>query len=1019
MTLEDCTMLMNVLKCYPDEDLFLQVGQRVIRVFDGQMQVKKEFPIIPQDPKQYDHHIYCQGYILAQNGQQYHTVINDGIIYVQILHAIYILEDLTLKFLCDFPSTSGQTSGLRGEIFSLNNKLYAFNHGSFFVYENNKFKFYKHVLHFDFQNRMQQYIFCSFAENLFCITQYTINRVHDDLSFEVLYQGASELEYLIPEGGIIMMAPRNSEDVVAINMLSFQVIDLQRDRPDIAKKFVDIVKKSHKDFSALTASYIKESEEIYNKPRKLNAIQQLFYFGDCGLQLKPEYQKLLFGEDFPELCKQKYNAFMKTKINARYVQETMKFLKEVKSDISYECDPEPQITEKYLHKCQLLNVMKLSPKLDVYMAVEDGFIHIIDYDMKVLHQIEVDFDYYAGSVQFSDPQRKQGLTKILTQNAVIFKEDVYFQVFNQIYKLSRQQLNFVSQLPYSSNEIFETNPQSLCCSCNSIEIKIGRPVDRHSVYKLHNNQLKYSSMVGAFEYQFAGHTVLWYEMEQKLCIIQNSLEKDLVIPPQSCTISFCQSGIIILLTCYCQNIYVVDCINGRIKELVDDFRFCEENILNYVALGGAGIQLKDEILVELFDADFPAQIRRVYDEYLEKCVQEYPGLGVQLNQLIESAKDQLPQDYESRLNVIPETKIAKKPKLEILNDFQLMNVVKLRADLDLYLAVEDNYIYIVNQEQKIFGKYWVNYDMYPGYHSEKYYEGQLISNFSCQYQSIIFNGEIYIQKFECVYKICNNKLVFVASIPGYNQKAVKISVYFNSGLYVHDNQLFAFTDSGNVFKLQDKQFVYQFNDDKRYYQFCDQVIAYDRCSNQFQTIDGQTLFDLNVKNIFFVINQGGVLIFTYKPKDQDPFKYFIIDHVNKQVKVLESQQLQDYTILCSSKILGPAGIEVKQTDVLNILGNDAFRKQVYDYYSQFIRKQELNENWVRETGSLLSFKVLKKYYAYFIGLKFIYYSKQLKQVSKFAKQMIKFVDQKVQQVVSDAQVSIERFNSIFNQTMSQ
>ncbi|CAL6014698.1 Conserved_hypothetical protein [Hexamita inflata] len=1009
MTLEDCTMLMNVLKCYPDEDLFLQVGQRVIRVFDGHMQVKKEFPIIPQDPKQYDHHIYCQGYILAQNGQQYHTVINDGIIYVQILHAIYILEDLTLKFLCDFPSLKGKTSGSCGELFSLNKKLYATNNDDFcsplFVYNNNKFKFVKYLYEDDNEYHRKKY-FSSFCENVFCVGQYSVNRLLPDLTQELVYASEhDELDLLLVEGGIIVVSPKKTEKVIAINMITFQVNDLE-----INGRSADIFSK------------IKQSQQQYQSDQqqkidqRLNEFQKLLYFSDCGLQLKPEYQKLLFGEDFPELCKQKYNAFMKTKINARYVQETMKFLKEVKSDISYECDPEPQITEKYLHKCQLLNVMKLSPKLDVYMAVEDGFIHIIDYDMKVLHQIEVDFDYYAGSVQFSDPQRKQGLTKILTQNAVIFKEDVYFQVFNQIYKLSRQQLNFVSQLPYSSNEIFETNPQSLCCSCNSIEIKIGRPVDRHSVYKLHNNQLKYSSMVGAFEYQFAGHTVLWYEMEQKLCIIQNSLEKDLVIPPQSCTISFCQSGIIILLTCYCQNIYVVDCINGRIKELVDDFRFCEENILNYVALGGAGIQLKDEILVELFDADFPAQIRRVYDEYLEKCVQEYPGLGVQLNQLIESAKDQLPQDYESRLNVIPETKIAKKPKLEILNDFQLMNVVKLRADLDLYLAVEDNYIYIVNQEQKIFGKYWVNYDMYPGYFSDKYYEGDYYCNFSSEYSATICNGEIYIQKFESVFKICNKQLIFVDSIPGYKKKSRYVS--YQNILYAFENNLYAFTHNGNIFKLVGSKFEYFSNDDKQFFQFCDEVYVYDSCSNQLLSMSGQTIFDFDQYQVNMIVNIGGVLILQREPTFDNDFSkyYYIFDLIDKQLRgpieyyptgeEIEKDEYQYFAFLKAS--LGPCGLKVTHSLVNSLLGPD-FDNKSKTYFDNYIKNLQTNQNWNSGVNSLLQIPVLLPFFADKLSTRFEH-SIQLEQnLGVQIRTQVNQVRNKVIQFVELAQGFVQKF----------
>ncbi|CAL6029807.1 Conserved_hypothetical protein [Hexamita inflata] len=709
---------------------------------------------------------------------------------------------------------------------------------------------------------------------------------------------------------------------------------------------------------------------------------------------------------------------MKTKINFKYVQETMKFLKEVKSDISYECDTEPPVTEKYLHKCQLLNVMKLSPKLDVYMAVEDGFIHIIDKDMKVLHQIKVDFDYYAGQEQFNYVQaadeRKSCLTKILLQSVVMCKGYLYFQAFNLIYKLSNTNLEVVGDMPVIDLDYFEMYPQSLFNVGEEISMKSSL----YQFFMLHNNKLKFRDVAGSYEFQFCDNTVQWSDEDYNVSISKNMEHLKQFDTPVSSIISFCQSGVIIVHSEECFKVYIIDFINCRMKELENDQRFGYENIINHITIGGAGIQLKDEILVELFDAEFPAQIRRVYDEHLEKCVQEYPGLGVQLNQLIESAKDQLPADYESRLNVIPEKKIAKRPKPEVLNDFQLMNVVKLRADLDLYLVVEDNYIYIVNQEQKVFGKYWVNYDMYPGYHSEKYYEGEMITNYSCQYNATIFNGEIYIMKFEAVFKISNRQLVYVASIPGYDQDTVKVSVYFNTGLFVKNNNLYAFTDNGNVFQLIDQKFVYQFNDDKQFYQFCDQVITYDRCSNQFQTLEGETILDLSVKKIQFIINQGGVIVFLHSPRDKQK-QYFLVDFVNNNVKQFSANDLYDFNILCSSKILGPAGIEVKQKDVVEILGGDLFRKQVYDHYGKFIRKQEQLLNWNREVNQLLTFNVLSSYFRDRFNTKLVYYRKQLTGIYKNAKTMIKYVRIGVNRVITDSQVFIEKFNSVFNASAIQ
>ncbi|CAL6016980.1 Conserved_hypothetical protein [Hexamita inflata] len=328
MTLNDSSMLMNVIKLYPDLNLYLQIGQRVIRIFDEKMQKLKEIQIISANKQTYKQHLYGQGYILAQNGQQYHALVHNGQIYIQVLTCIYVVKNNSLQFLCPIPSTSGMPDALRGELFSFNNELYAFSDGEFFVFKNNQFKFVKKAK----GPRQFMHYFCQFGNNVFCVQMQGVQLLKQDLSYEEIYTARSELDILCVNGGIMIVAEKGTDVVVAINMITKQVKKLKSDvNAATYKKYRQLVDNSQRKYQSLTASFI-EIEEEHKYPRKLNDFQQLFCFGQCGLELKAEVQKELFGEDFPAQCKAEFDKHLRAQMNAQYIDETMKFVKTVRED---------------------------------------------------------------------------------------------------------------------------------------------------------------------------------------------------------------------------------------------------------------------------------------------------------------------------------------------------------------------------------------------------------------------------------------------------------------------------------------------------------------------------------------------------------------------------------------------------------------------------------------------------------------------------------------------------------------
>ncbi|CAL6017086.1 Conserved_hypothetical protein [Hexamita inflata] len=964
--LPDSAMLMNVLKLYPDLNLFLQVSQRKIRILNQNYEVLNEVQIVPEDEKAYNHHVFSQGYILAQNGQQYHLVLHKGVVYVQVLNNFYTLQSSTLKHLCEVPSIDGRGSGLRGEIFSMNNQLYAFSDNSFFVFNNNKFKYYK-----DLPHRSQQHYFCQFNDNVFCIEQYSVSRVLPDLQLEELFEGISELDILCSGGGTIVVNAKRTNQVAVIDMITFEVKAYdegeQENKQDVKmwEKLQNIIDKAQRKYQALTDSFIGENEPKYHQPRELNEFQKILEFGECGLQLRVELQKQIFGEEFPEKCRVEFEKYMKSQMTEAYIHETIALIKPVREDWK---ELEEKYTEmavveekeKYLHDCQLLNVMKLAPNLDVYMAVEDGFIHIIDKDRKILHQIKVDFDYYMGKKQSNENQSKyQGLTCNLQQYPVIFAGTIYFQAFNKVYKInSNLQLELVASLPYVDLNYFKDHPQSMFECLDALGINR----EYQGYYLLNNNKFKFLDLMGSFDFMFVKQNIRWYIETQNVlyskCVNGNYKEIKLIQDTKGCQqVSFCQSGILIIYSDYCSIVFVIDFINGKYKELHNDMRFCQENIYNHIQLGPAGIQLKDEIIIELFDRDLLDQIKHSYDNYLEQSIQKTPELCNILNSLIESASTSTGIKYDN-LNIVKKQDIDQFESRERMQDFQLMNIVKLKSDFDLYLTVEDDYIFIVDSDRNIYEQYQVNYELYSGFVNDKYFNNKKhIFFYGNEVTATICKGEIYIRKFESVFKIHNKSVVFVAAIPGYNCNSKKL---FNAGLFCHNDELFAFTHSGNIFKLENDHFVFHSNDDKYFYQFCDKVFTYDYCSNQIQTINNENIFESETC-LDFVTNHGGILIFqNVKRESKQKQTFYIIDLTSNTVKEFtDNENLQDFNIKDAARHLGGCGLQIEHQKVIM---DDKQRERAEEMYDQYLESLEQQNIWNEQINQLLSFDVMIKYY---------------------------------------------------------
>ncbi|CAL6021285.1 Conserved_hypothetical protein [Hexamita inflata] len=830
-------MLMNVHKLLPDLSLYLQIGLKTIAILDSQMNILSQSHVFGENANGI-HGI--KGNILKQNAQQYCTVMHKGVIYVQMFNDIYFIQNESLKHLCQIPVTRGtnfmqfnQFSSQKGGIFSFDDQLYIQNQEQIYLYNNGKFKFIKNLQNDD--GLTQYFDFYQFGNNLFCFRFNKVYRVHTDLQLVQILTTHCEFEILCVQGGIILISLLQTNEIIAINMITDEV-----------KNFSDV----YGEQKALEIAHrINSSRANYQSGQGFEIhlvfpteIQQLFSLGECGLQLRVELQKQIFGEQFPEKCRVEFEKYMKSQMTEAYIHETIALIKPVREDWKaleekYTGMVVVEEKEKYLHDCQLLNVMKLAPNLDVYMAVEDGFIHIIDKDRKILHQIKVDYDYYVGK-QFSNPDQKpfQSLVSNFVNNIIFHKGSMYVQAFNKVYRIHNTKTELVACLPYLNLDYFKAYPQSV--GSDSQHLVLCNELQQQ--YILNNSKFKLNIVSSLICFNFCGYCCN-YDKEMQYIMFSEFGQDKLVFDYELCyktqsvhIISFCSSGILVMNSEYFETVCVFNMVTQQIKELKEDNRFSKNNIYNNVELGVAGLQLKKEIIVELFGEEAIYKIQEAYENFYKTQTSQYPELENELNSLIGLVKEFPEHNTKTELSCREISKPLE--QRSILQKCQLMNVVKLKSDYNIYLAIEDNNMYIFDDQRRIYGQYQVDYDMYAGIYDAKYFtygRDDHKAHIAIQYNATICNGEIYVRRFKSVYKVSNKQLIFLANIP---YCGMEDNDLLDCMLYAYQNKLYAFTKH-KVYELVVENNNYIFCDrysmqHLQYFNFCDQMLIYDTNTKQ-------------------------------------------------------------------------------------------------------------------------------------------------------------------------------------------
>ncbi|CAL6070963.1 Hypothetical_protein [Hexamita inflata] len=122
-----------------------------------------------------------------------------------------------------------------------------------------------------------------------------------------------------------------------------------------------------------------------------------------------------------------------------------------------------------------------------------------------------------------------------------------------------------------------------------------------------------------------------------------------------------------------------------------------EQIHEILELSNSGLQLKNEILIEIFGEEFPNQIKQCYDSYIQDQINNFSVYSQNCNQLLTFSvlhqyfsdldldrKDKISQNITSLTNKIRSHEETLNNKLEMAS--QLLN--KAVSQLDLLSSVE-------------------------------------------------------------------------------------------------------------------------------------------------------------------------------------------------------------------------------------------------------------------------------------------------------------------------------------------
>ncbi|CAL6056299.1 Hypothetical_protein [Hexamita inflata] len=230
-----------------------------------------------------------------------------------------------------------------------------------------------------------------------------------------------------------------------------------------------------------------------------------------------------------------------------------------------------------------------------------------------------------------------------------------------------------------------------------------REYKKLSVYR--NNQFEMMKDLNGYYFQFCNN-ILVLELndddndeeneEFRILKLIDNYETQLILNASELQmLPFITCGVLIL--CNDDATTFIDMMTSKVVSLPTREAFKLEQIHEILELSNSGLQLKKEILIEIFGEEFPNQIKQCYDSYIQDQINNFPIYSQNCNQLLPFSvlyqyfsdldlerKDKISQNLTSLTNKIRSQEETLGNKLETAS--QLLN--QAVSQLELLSSVE-------------------------------------------------------------------------------------------------------------------------------------------------------------------------------------------------------------------------------------------------------------------------------------------------------------------------------------------
>ncbi|CAL6089459.1 Conserved_hypothetical protein [Hexamita inflata] len=569
---------------------------------------------------------------------------------------------------------------------------------------------------------------------------------------------------------------------------------------------------------------------------------------------------------------------------------------------------------------QMLHKHRLFPETDIYLQTKDTSIDFI-YQDQIFNTNFADMliQYQQVYQQFNN----QYCSKYYSMS--VCKGNIYCQYSRNIYQFTQKQPKYITEIPL----LQFTEASSVYSRMFSFNNELYVHDNDKCLYILHNNKLKLvKECYGSF-FQFCNNIIIFDQNKQEISFMKDDLSYQLLCKTENAVnVSLAQGGTFIVHSSNCQTVYVVDMINKRVvmnSDISLKHKFGDgPSIFQLLVQGSSGIQLCDQKLIELFGDQFPLQVQNAFSEYIYSLGEIYKQF---LCQMLQSKGIIPPQQLY--LSIIQQRRVN---ELETLKFWQLRHLICLKPNV--FFAFEDGYYYFIDRKSRILMKHSVAHDnknnyidaCYSGYKMELTNYQKLQSCTSHLYQSVLCNGEIYVLISTDLTKLTPSlKQINICSIS-------PLKLNFESQLYACIftlNGIVYILNNSSIYKLVDEKLVFVKQFFGQVYQFCDIVFVFNILNQEICKMDN----DLNqtqivkTKNAFWVSFSSGLLVVHTEHCEH----VWVVNMSNSKVRVFKNGVKLHYNNIQQYIGIGKHGLELEMFNAEN--------EELDAYHSQFMNKQ--------------------------------------------------------------------------------